>query len=80
MDDLYKEVKELILNDEKRLSICINAYKTISELWNSKIAAERFLILCGCLKKGEETPFLEGPCSRAVPMTENDLLRKIGKL
>ena len=80
LDDLYKEVKELIVNEKKRLSICINAYKTISELWNSKIAAERFLILCDCLNKGEDTPFLEGPCSRAVPMTENDLLRKIGKL
>ena len=49
LDDLYNEVKDFIINEEKRFSICTNAYETISKLWNSSVAAERFLKLCECL-------------------------------
>ena len=72
-DDLYVKVNKLIENKELREKININAYKTITELWNAEEAARRFLILCECLEKGKETPFETGPCSRAVSISDDKM-------
>lgn len=37
----------------------------MQELWNPRIAAERLLTLIDHLQKGKDTPFVEGPCSKA---------------
>ena len=73
MDDLYEKVRKLVDNTEIRLKIYINAYKTITELWNAEEAARRFLILCECLENGKDTPFVTGPCSRAVSIGDDKM-------
>ena len=42
MDDLYIKVKELILNKNKREYLGRNAYTSLNEQWNAKVAAKRF--------------------------------------
>lgn len=73
IEDLYLRVKSLIDDDKKRNDICKNAYKTISKLWNSEVAASRFLTLCECLAKGEDTPFVDGPCSKAISISDLEM-------
>ena len=67
IDSLYSKVKSLLDDEEFRKSIFRNAYKTMSEMWNPKNAAERFLQLVKVLQEGGDTPFVEGPCSKAYP-------------
>lgn len=64
-DDLYKKVKFLLDNPQKRREISINAYKTITEKWNAETAAGRFLALASAKLNGENVKFESGPCSRA---------------
>ena len=40
-------------------------YRTLSDTWNARVAAERFISLSELLIKGEQIDFKEGPCSRA---------------
>jgi glycosyltransferase involved in cell wall biosynthesis len=63
---LYQNVKSLLDNNEKRKEISVNAYKTITEEWNAKIAAERVLKLIDSYngKSLDLEMFKEGPCSR----------------
>lgn len=72
-DDLYNKVKKIINNKELSNSIGINAYDTITNLWNAKVAAKRFLVLADELSKGNDTPFENGPCSKAIPIKDNDM-------
>lgn len=71
-DDAYKKVLTLIQDRELLNRISLQAYKTISEKWNAKIAAKRFLNLasstsiCNSLYK-------DGPCSIANKL-KNDWL------
>lgn len=62
---LYQNVKSLLDNNEKRKEISVNAYKTITEEWNAKIAAERVLKLIDSYngKSLDLEMFKEGPCS-----------------
>ena len=71
--DLIEKVKYLINNEDKRVELGTSAYKTISELWNAKVAAERFLVLAKCLEEGKDTPFVEGPCSKAYPIKDKEM-------
>lgn len=64
-DELYDKVKQLLDNKKLREKCANNAYKTLSETWNADVASERLLILADKLQNGEETPFTEGPCSKA---------------
>ena len=78
-NDLYENVKTL-LNDKNFIKqIGTNAYKTIKETWNAKIAAERFLLLAKELEKGNDTPFTEGPCSKAIPLKNKDMYNYLVK-
>ena len=72
-DDLYKKTKYLMDNKIIRETIGNNAYKTIVELWNGEVAANRFYNLCQLIEKGEDTPYLDGPCSKAFPIKEKDM-------
>lgn len=64
LNELYKKVKFLLDNSEKRREIGKNAYKTLTDEWNAEVAAERLLTLIEKIKEGKETPFTNGPCSR----------------
>ena len=67
LDSLFLKVKTLL--DDKSLcdKLANNAYKTMSELWNPQNAAQRFIQLVEVLKNGGDTPFVDGPCSKAFP-------------
>jgi glycosyltransferase involved in cell wall biosynthesis len=71
IDHLYRRVKELIDNPERRESIAINAYKTMADTWNADVAAERLITLANDLIQGRETSFDEGPCSEAEIIHKN---------
>ena len=47
------------------------ARKTIAETWNAEESARRFVVLCNTLLGGAvESPFENGPCSRAEIMSD----------
>lgn len=79
INNLYENVKLLMNNPEYREKIGKNAYKTISEMWNAEEAAKRFLVLCDCLKNKNETPYTEGPCSRAVSISDKEMYNYLVK-
>ena len=67
LDSLYSKVKALLDDEDLRKTISHNAYKTMSEMWNPKNAAQRFIELVKTLQMGGDTPFVDGPCSKAYP-------------
>lgn len=73
LDELYSAVTHYLSNDEDRIMVSKNAYKTISETWNAEVAAERFIKLNECLLNGQDTPYIDGPCSKALCIKENDM-------
>ena len=62
--DLYKKVKWLLDNPDKRKEMGEKAYQTLVETWNAETAAERLLALIEDIQKGEGIRFVSGPCSR----------------
>lgn len=71
IDDLLCKVKRLLDDKNLRENIGRQAYKTLSELWNADVAAERFVELVKSLQAGKETPFESGPCSKAEILKNN---------
>lgn len=72
IDKAYQNVKLLIENNELRSKVSINAYETMIDIWNPKIAAERFLQLVnGIMRHSNTKLYNEGPCSLA-PIIKND--------
>ena len=67
VDSLYEKMKSLLDDEELRKHLSVNAYKTMSEMWNPRNAAVRFLLLVENLQRGIDTPFGDGPCSKAYP-------------
>lgn len=63
-NDLYYKVKRLLDDENLKHSVQKNAYKTMANMWNADIAAERLLKLINCLREGREAEFSAGPCSR----------------
>jgi glycosyltransferase involved in cell wall biosynthesis len=64
---LYERVKGLLLDSPRRRALGEEAYRTLAELWNADVAAERVTRLAGALI-GHQDPrqlFAEGPCSPA---------------
>lgn len=55
----------LMLDDNSRDSIRINAYKTLHDIWSPKNAAENFIKLAKSAMNGDIIPAKEGPCSKA---------------
>lgn len=72
IDKAYQKVKVLIDNNELRSKVSINAYETMKDIWNPKIAAERLLQLVnGIMRHSNTELYDEGPCSLA-PIIKND--------
>lgn len=66
LDELYSRVVKLIEYPELRERMGRAAYQALAELWNADVAAERFVKLSRLLLHGSvETPYNEGPCSKA---------------
>ena len=77
-EDLYQNM-QLLFNNDFRNNLGINAYNTIKSEWNAEVAATRFLKLAQCLDKGEDTPFTDGPCSKAIPIKDKDMYNYLVK-
>lgn len=72
IDKVYQKVKGLMENNELRSKVSINAYETMKDIWNPKIAAERLLQLVnGIMRHSNTELYDEGPCSLA-PIIKND--------
>ena len=66
-DELYKRVKWLLENDEKRKQMAYAAYATIVDEWNAENASERLVALAEYLLSEGKTGYIaeSGVCSRA---------------
>lgn len=64
-DDLFSKVRHLLDSSALRHSMQKKAYETMIDMWNANIATERLLKLIECLKKGKDTEYYKGPCSRS---------------
>lgn len=73
--DLNRAVMELLDDPEKRKQIGKAAYRTMVEKWNGENAAERFLELSKALKEGQDTPYSDGPCSKAERLFQWDMYK-----
>lgn len=73
---LTKEVLKIIDNTCYRRKMGVAAYETIDKLWNPKTAAERILEFCNTKKVDR---YEEGPCSKATPIRELSMYRKLIK-
>ena len=64
---LCNRIKYLLDNPQEQYRLGESAYRTITEVWNAKVAAERLVNLTKHIIDGEEFPDLyqSGPCSRA---------------
>lgn len=65
IDDLFEKVMILFNGEKSTKKLGIEAYKTITKLWNSKVAANRLVNLCKRIMKEDEwSEYTEGPCSK----------------
>lgn len=67
LEMLYEKVKYLLDNPMEQIRLGEAAYATITEKWNARVAADRFLQLTQKIIDGEKSPdlYVDGPCSKA---------------
>lgn len=66
MDCLYDRVVRLMEQPELREQMGREAYRTLADMWNADVAAERFVELAEALMEGKNVDLFEsGPCSQA---------------
>ncbi len=63
-DDLFNKVKFLLDNSEKRKEMSLNAYKTMTEIWNAENAVKKLLNLVESLNKNEGFTVRNEPCEK----------------
>lgn len=63
--DLITKVTYLLDNTDTLRSMSLAANQTITKVWNEKVAASNFIHLVSEIEKGNDTPFVNGPCSKA---------------
>ncbi|MBQ8040127.1 MAG: glycosyltransferase family 4 protein [Lachnospiraceae bacterium] len=73
---LTKEVLKIIDNTSYRKEMGIAAYETVDKLWNPMIAARRLIEFCNTKKVDR---YEEGPCSKAIPVREGFMYKKLVK-
>ena len=67
VDMLYEKIRVLLDRTEKQAELGLNAYHTITDLWNARTAAKRLCALAEQILAGKKTPDLypNGPCAKA---------------
>lgn len=78
-NDLFNKVTMLINNQRLREDISRNAYYTIKDRWNGKIAANRFIDLSTQLMNGDNCDFKDGPCSKAKRIYQWNMFKYCNK-
>ena len=73
VDMLCEKVKYLLDNPAEQERMGKAAYKTITEIWNARVAADRLIKLSERILSGEKYPDLydSGPCSKAEIIEDN---------
>ncbi len=70
-NSFYKKVRQLIDDDVLRNKMSKSAFDSINNDWNAQIAAKRLLLLYNNLMQGKDTPYQDGPCSKAEVLKHN---------
>lgn len=65
LDSLCEKVKFLLDNPQELQKIRWQSVTLMQKVWSPRVAADRLLVLIDSLQKGKDTPFIEGPCSKA---------------
>lgn len=65
VNDLTDKLRPLITDKKLRMDLGRRAYEQMSDVWNPEVAAERVIKLYEAISKGEDTPFDDGPLSKA---------------
>ena len=69
-------MEKLLKSPELVRTLGTNAYMQMNRLWNPEIAAKRVIALADVLAEGQDTPFEDGPCSKAE-MIKNDWYKEV---
>jgi len=77
IQDLYNCTKKLLEDRKLCEQLGIEAYKTLDESWNAKVAAERFIQLAKGLLSDHSTQYDEGPCSKADVIKQREMYSRI---
>lgn len=71
-DAFYNCVKRLLLDQDYRIQIAQNAYRTMQTQWNGTIAADRLIKIIRSIQRNSTINlFEEGPCSPAKIINDN---------
>ena len=62
---LTKQLERLLPDERLRHDLGKRAYEQMKDLWNPEVAAQRVIRLYEALEAGSDTPFDDGPCSKA---------------
>ena len=73
---LADKMEKLLKSPELVRTLGTNAYMQMNRLWNPEIAAKRVVALFDALFEGKDTPFEDGPCSKAE-MIKNDWYKEV---
>lgn len=65
LDSLCERVELLLNHPEERMKMKKRAISLMQDVWSPDIAAHRLLTLIDYIRNGKDTPFKDGPCSRA---------------
>ncbi len=65
LNHLCEKVEWLLDHPIERFQMQKQAQRLMQQVWSPKVAAERLLTLIDNLKENKDTPFQEGPCSKA---------------
>ena len=70
VDSLAGKLEKLIKDETLRHDLGRSAYEQMRDTWNPETAAKRVIGLYEALIAGGETPFEDGPCSKAEILTD----------
>ena len=68
IESLYQTMKGLVSERTICEQLAREAYRCMKNIWSPENAAKNLLILINALKCGQDTPIVEGPCSKAKPV------------
>lgn len=71
VESLASKLEKLLKDEELITRLGTAAYEQMSRSWNPEVAAQRVINLYDAILKGEDTPFDEGPLSKAHIMKNN---------
>ena len=68
---LAAKLEMLVCDEGLRHDLGKRAYEQMRDEWNPTTAAERVIALYEALREGKDTPFADGPCSKAEIMSNS---------